>query len=385
MYNNYAFINLKNIEDNVSNLISNYNDYNYYFGVVKGNAYGHGYKIVKTLIKSGINYLAVATYDEAILVRNEDLLIPILIMQPIEIEEIEGCIKNNFTITIHSLNYFEKIINLELTDSLKFHLKINTGMNRLGVDNESEILEIYNSTINSNLIFEGLYSHFQTPGINDKIWDNQYNKFIELTKSIDLSKIKIVHMGRSLTLINHPKIDFCNGVRIGIAMFGQDLTPKPGSSLKEKIKKIRNFILKKIKKISPTTLNCKIDLKPTLYLYSKVIQVRNIKKNDFVGYGTSFKAKENMKIAIIAIGYGSGIFRKSRGRFIKINNKKYKIIGDICMGMIFAQVDDQVIEGSKVTLIDNELSLKYVSRHIGTTPYEVLTNLKVPLIYGEGE
>ena len=102
----YVEINIDNLKNNVENIINYYNDYKYYFGVVKGNCYGHGVTyVINELIESGVNYLAVSSLEEALEIRKINKKIPILSLEPIALEYIDICIKNNITITVHDYNY----------------------------------------------------------------------------------------------------------------------------------------------------------------------------------------------------------------------------------------------------------------------------------------
>ena len=385
MYRNtYVEINIDNIKDNVTNIINHYRGYAYYIGVVKGNTYGHGDYIINDLIACGINYLAVSSLEEALSIRKRNKDIPILCMEPINLEYIDICLKNNITITIHDYNYFKELMNLNITSNLNVHLKIDSGMNRLGIKEREEIKEIYNILMkHSYIILEGLFSHFATTGISDKIWDKQVIKFKELVSDIDLSKIPIIHMGRSLTLINHPKIDICNGIRLSIIMYGFDQTPKPKKGLKAKLRKIKAEWRIKRYHISPTTLECPIILKPAFSLYSEIMQIKKVKKNEYVGYGTVYQAKEDMLVGIVPIGYADGFNRRNTGREVVINNVRYPIIGEIGMGIIIVKIDEKVRVYDKVTLIGEGISIREVSQYLKTTVYETMCMLDqtIPRVY----
>ena len=242
MYRNtYLEVNCKKLKNNIINIIENYPNYSYYFGVVKANAYGHGSYIINSLIEGGINYLAVSSLEEAIKLREYNTQIPILVLEPIHLEYLEECIKNNITITIANINYFNELLKINLSNQLKIHIKLDTGMSRLGITNKEDFDKII-STINtnSNLFLEGIFTHFATSGINDKHWDNQLNKFKNITQNIDLSKIPIVHLGRSLTLVNHEKIPFCNGTRLGIAMYGMSQNMPEGTGIRALLRNFKN-------------------------------------------------------------------------------------------------------------------------------------------------
>lgn len=381
MYRNtFVEIDTDIIGNNIKNIINKYNEYKYYIGVVKGNAYGHGEYISRTIVENGINYLAVSSLEEGINVRKyvEE---PILCLEPIDLKYIDECIKNNITITVSNYNYFKELISKNVND-LKIHLKLNTGMNRLGLNKKEEVTEIYNTLINnSDIKLEGIYTHMATNGVTDKIFDNQIDKFKELTENIDLSKIEIVHIGRSSTLEYHPKLDFVNGIRLGIAMYGIKQPSINYNGFKGFLRKLKHNHLIKKYHISKTYKHNDLEIKTAYKLKSEVIDIQSIKKGEIVGYGGKFKASGDTFIAVVPIGYSDGIDLKYTNVSVSINNKKYKIVGVVNMGMLTIEVDDSVKVGDTVTIIDN--NIKKIAKDISVTPYVVMTaiNRDVPRIY----
>ena len=382
----YVEVNIDNLKDNVKNIVNNYNKYNYFIGVVKGNCYGHGVTyVINELIESGINYLAVSSLEEALEARNVTKKIPILCLEPIAIEYLDICIKNKITITVHDYNYAKKLIEKNINKKIKIHLKIDSGMNRLGFKDKNELNEIYEKLKeNKNIEIEGIYTHFATLGINDKEWDNQLNKFKYLTEDINLSEIPIVHLAKSAAFIDHPKIDFCNGIRLGIAMYGYDPNPKYNTNgIKNKLRQIKRNILRKKNKVSETTTKIPFELKPAFKMYTELIQIKKVKKGEFVGYGAMYRADEDITIGIMPVGYDDGIFRKSTGRYVSIKNKRYKIIGDVGMGMTAVKIDDSIEITDRVTLIGDNIPIKEVATHNGTSIYETMCNIgkTIPRVY----
>ena len=350
MYRNtYAVVNLKNLKYNVKTLINKYNNYKYYFGVVKADCYGH-YDIstVKTIIDAGCNYLAVATLDEALIIREDMKDIPILCLGIIDVKYIPLCIKKNITVTISSLDYVEKI--REENNKLKVHIKVNTGMNRLGVNNKDEFNKICKMVKKKKYLLEGIYTHIYNPqDRNDTI--NQYKEFEKITEDINLTEIPIIHIGASEATENYPKKDYANGCRLGISMYG--------------------------------LIDCHdIKLKSTFSLNSEVIQINKV-TDGVVGYNGEYKINKEEYIAIIPIGYADGIIRKNTGRYVYINNKAYKIVGNICMDMLFVKVDKTVKVGDKVIIIKDNNHIKEIAKHLDTITYEVICsiNKRVPRIY----
>lgn len=379
----YLEVDCNILKNNIINIKQNYPEYKYYFGVVKANAYGHGGYIINSIIEGGINYLAVSSLEEAIKLREYNTEIPILILEPIHLEYLDKCIAHNLTITISNLEYFNELLTIALPQKLKVHIKLDTGMSRLGINTSEELHTILNKLPdNTNLFLEGIYTHFATSGINDKHWDNQLNKFKEITKDIDLSAIPIVHMGRSLTLVNHEKIPFCNGTRLGIVMYGMSQNMPTATNLKSKLRNWRNNKIKKKLNISPTTTTNNLNLKTAITLYSEIIDIHTIHKNDFVGYGALFIAQNDLKIATIPIGYADGIPKNIK--HVVINNKLYNIVGEVCMDMICVEVDDSVKLYDTVTIIGGDkLPVKTVANQCGISTYTLFTNIRnrVPRLY----
>ncbi len=343
MYRNtYANINLKNIEYNVKELISKAGGYEYYFGVVKADCYGHNsIKTVKAIINGGCNYLATATLEEALEIRKEIKNIPILCLGIVPTSAISLCIKNNIAITISNFDYLEELLKLP-HEGLKVHLKINTGMNRLGLNKKSEIDLAYSKIRNSNLFLEGIYTHIHSP-LNKTVTMKQYRTFEELTSSIPLNEIPIVHINASDATLMYEKLPYCNGCRLGIAMYG-------------------------LASVSD------LPLKSTFSLYSEVIQINTV-EDGTVGYSGAYEVKGKEKIAVVPIGYADGIIRKNTGRDVYINDKPYKIVGNICMDMLFVKVDDSVKVHDKVAIIKDNNHIEKIANHLDTISYEVICSI----------
>lgn len=380
----FVEVNIDHLKDNVSNIIKKYNDYKYYIAMVKSNAYGHGLYIVNDLIDSGINYFAVSSLEEAIEIRKYNKDIPVLCVEPIEIDSVDVAIKNNITLTIISYDYLKSLINKNKS-SMKVHIKIDTGMNRLGISDKDEfnkVISLINK--NSNIYLEGLFTHFATPGINDRYFDSQLNNFKDITSDIDLNKIPIVHLSSSFILLAHPKIEFANGVRFGTILYGYDISPhKLSNSPKDILRKIRNNYLIKKYNISKTYDNVSIKLTPALKVKTNVIQIKNIKAGDKVGYGMLYTAKKNEVIATIPIGFDDGIGINHIGRYVVINNKKYPVIGEISMCMMSILIDDSIKVGDEVTIMGDGITLGMISRLNNTSIHSTLVNIgkNLPRIY----
>lgn len=391
----YVEVDVANLKHNINELIKCCPKYKYFFGVVKGNAYGHGYEIAKYLLDTKINYLAVASLEEALEVRKYNKQTPILCLEPISVAYLDICIQNNVAITVHCIEYVESLKKwlsenkIEGNNTLKIHIKIDSGMNRLGFKDNEEVNAVYNDFVLNkvnNVLAEGIYTHFATTGFLDKEWDNQLDNFKKITKGIDLTKIPIVHLDRSITCVTHPNIEFANGARFGLAMYGYTVDKKTKPvTIKDKLLELKHKRTKQKYNISEVDLDNIPTLKPVLSLKTNIIQIKKIKKGEFVGYGAMYRAKEDEYIATLPIGYADGIDLRNLGRMVYINSNPYKIVGTVCMGMISVKVDERVKLGDVVEIIGRNIDAQIISKYTGQSTYSVITNIsyEVPRKYIE--
>ncbi len=339
----YIEVNLTNIEKNVTKLI-NLNNYEYNFGVVKANCYNHGLKAIEYIIKGGCNYLAVSSLDEALKIRKLYKKIPILCLGLINVENAKICYKNNITITIDSLDFLEK---LNIKKYPKIHIKIDTGMNRLGIKDDKVLKKINNYAKNKNIEIEGIYTHIYEAK-NEEKTKAQIDLFEKKYHLIE--NVKIVHLAQSETFIKYEKPPFVNGCRLGLGMYG--------------FYKSNEFY-------------------STFKLKSKIIEIKKIYKGETVGYNARYKAKEDEYIGILPVGYADGIIRANTGRHVYIKNKPYEIIGSICMDMLMVKIDKSIKLNEDVEIIKDINHIKQIASYLNTIPYEVLTSItyRVPTIY----
>ena len=365
----YVEINLDTIEENIKKIKTTYSGYKYYIGVVKNNAYGHGIYSINAMINGGINYLAVSSLEEALEVRKINKEIPVLILEPISLEATKVAAENNITITVDNTEYFDTLIENNI--KIKFHLKIDSGMNRFGLKEKQKVNYIFEKS-NETLYLEGIYTHLSNGRTNSEIYINQINSFKNLTSDIDLSKIEIVHLDRSLTMEQHEKIEFANGVRMGIAMYGIAYIP-PKPSWKRRL--LNKLTFKKNEIIKP-----KLDLNTAFEFKTHILEVKDVKKGEIVGYGQTYTAKEDIKIALMPYGFADYLYNSMNEVYIK--GKAYKVIS-INMDVTTLLIDDTISVGDEVEVFGKQISLRKRSREIGQNIYKLLTSIttRVPRIY----
>ena len=332
-------INTKNLEYNINQIKQIIPKTTQIMAVVKANAYGHDSIIIsKKLQEIGINDFAVATLPEAIMLRENNITGNILISGYTELEELQKAIDNNIMQTIVDNDYAKSVLKANLQGKLKCHVKINTGMNRIGefYDNFAALSEIYQ---NPALQIEGTFTHLCVSD-SDKIEDinftkeqiNRFDKAIEFIKNQGLNPGKL-HTQASYGTINYTNCKY-DYVRMGILMYGIN-----------------------------ASYDCynkyNVDFKPVMAVKSKVTSIKYINPAETVSYGRTFKADNKIKIASVGIGYADGVPRAlSNILIVKINNKKYHQIGRICMDQLMVEINDEdsIAIGDEVILIDSNES-----------------------------
>lgn len=352
-------INSANLEKNVKEINKIIPNGAKIMAIVKANAYGHGIvEISKILSKIGIKDFAVATLSEGIKLRQNNIDGNILILGYTDFKDLKYAIRYNLMQTIVDYDYAKKINKLPMNGKLKAHIKINTGMNRIGESykNIGNIIEMYSM---KNLQIEGIYSHLcvsestQKEDIEfTKEQIKHFNNCIKQIKEAGYEPGK-THIQNSYGILNYPEIQ-CDYVRPGIILYGSKCDNK--------------------------TIT-KINLKQVLSLKARVTSVKIIEKGETVSYGRTFTANTNRKIATVSIGYADGYPRNLSGKKAKvlINGKYAEIIGRICMDQLVIDVTDisEVNQGDIVTLIgeEPEITIEEISEKAETITNELLSRL----------
>lgn len=351
--------------------------------VIKDDAYGLKIeKILPILIKNNCNYFAVAYLEEAVKVYkilknfknlNKKNNCNVMTLNYVEPKKLEVAIKNGVEITIFSkkqfYDYIDILNNFKKNICLKIHIKINSGMNRLGFD-ENEVFEIIKEIkkINSEFLKDkkfkleiiSIFSHI-SEAENKTETEKQVKKFEKILKIFDDNEIKYKyrHLQASPLLFKYEKkynYDFC---RVGMAIYG--LEP----------------------------LSYDVGLENAILVESKIINIREVKKDEKVSYGNKGILKRDSKVGIVAIGYAHGlpkqIENKKNCAYVLVNDKKANILGEICMDMIFIDLTDiqDVKIGDEVLIVGNKkswknkITLRQMAKWANTIQDDVLTNFKI--------
>lgn len=350
-------INLDRIYNNV-NLIKSHAKLDHIFAVVKANAYGHGdIEVAKVALEAGADFLSVAFLDEALFIRRTIKNTPILVMGAIRPEDLMLAAENDIHVTAHDTHWVEAVKNYS-GDPVYLHLKIDTGMNRIGFNSKLSINKAC-TIIDNNpaLIKTGLFTHFATADTKKQDgYQAQLLRLQELISDLNLSDFSLVHLSNSASLLRFEQQSIANAGRLGISMYG--LAPSDEFKLPFK-------------------------LEQAFSLHSRIIQVKTLKKGDAVSYGGTFIADQDMRIGTIPIGYADGWLRYHQGRNVEINGDLYPIIGRICMDQCMIKIDDNINIGDKVNLINDIITVEDVARDLETIGYEIVCSIsdRVPRIY----
>jgi len=337
--------------------------------VLKANAYGHGLVRVAQLYEElKADCLGVAVVEEGILLREMGIKMPILVLGGVWGNQIPLFLKHNLSITASSIDKLKQIDETaaQMKTQAIVHLKIDTGMERIGVHhyNAEKFLEAAYSYKNINV--EGIYSHFATAESDDltftKLQLERFNEVLEFYKKYSI-KPPLRHISNSGAVLQLPQANL-DMVRPGIMLFGV-------------------YPSKNIKKT--------VNVKPALTWKSLVVYFKVIKAGNAVGYGLTWKPDHNIRAVTIPVGYGDGYFRSmSHKAKVLLNGKLYSVVGNISMDQIVVNIEnDSAYNSDEVILLGsdgkNSISAEDLAEWAGTIPYEILTNIntRVPRIYLE--
>nr|WP_106781585.1 alanine racemase [Lysinibacillus timonensis] len=361
----HAMINLEAIKENVRKLQEFVQPDVHIMAVVKANAYGHGdAEVTRAAIEAGATMLAVATPDEALHIRKlfPDIEILVLGYSPLSFTNVAA--EQNISLTVYSADWV-KGLQIHSKNKLKLHIKVDTGMGRIGVTSIEELEHLYQEiNYTNNVLVDGLFTHFATADEEDETYfNNQVKKFETFLQSLP-KKPRCVHAANSATILMKDKKLQFNAVRFGISMYG--LAPSP-------------FVKERL----PFTV------KSAFSLETELVAVKRIQKGESVGYGATFTAKEPMYVGTIPIGYADGLIRKLSGQDVLIKGKRVPIIGRICMDQCMIALPCAYNIGEKVTLIgkqfEQEITIDEWATRLETINYEIpcIITDRVPRIYYE--
>lgn len=335
--------------------------------VLKANAYGHGLvEVARWMEAFQADYLAVAVLEEGILLREMGIRMPILVLGGVFGNQVPYFLRHDLAITASSIEKLEQIneVARQMGITARVHLKIDTGMERIGVHyyNAEAFLE---ASLNCCWVqVEGIYSHFANADAPDLSHARlQLERFQEVLRFYERRSLPypLRHMANSPAILQLPESTF-DMVRPGILLYGvypTEAIPRP------------------------------VQVEPALAWKSHVVYFKAIKAGHPVGYGSTWQTEHLVRAVTVPVGYGDGYFRSMSGKAqVLLNGRRYPIIGRISMDQVVVNIEqDSAYNGDEVILIgeagSEAIRCEELAEWAGTIPYEILTNIntRVPRIY----
>ena len=361
-------INTNHIADNIRVIKKLTNPAAMVMAVVKADGYGHGaVKVSQAALEAGADRLGVATVEEGASLRASGLEAPILVMNPTSEGEFDRLIHNDLASTVFSLRTCENLSKTagRLGKSTEVHVKIDTGMNRIGYnyrDINTIISEVRAIRALPNIKVGGMYSHFAASDSDPAFVNEQFSRFMDVVHKLEAAgvHIPVKHISNSGGVLYHPECNL-DMVRCGILIYGL-----PPCSTPEGAAHLSN-----------------LGFKPALTLVGRVAHVKTVEKGESIGYSRNYFTQQDTEVVTVPIGYADGISRRlsNKGKVL-INGHTCDIIGNVCMNQMMvdstgsgAKFGDEVVFIGKSG--NKHLSAEDVAALQGSINYEVATSLSL--------
>lgn len=338
------------------------------FAVVKANGYGHGaVKVAEVAREAGVTGFCVSILDEAIELRKAGIVEPILVLGVVDPVFASVLVDYDLSCAATSLDWLQEVVakwpDQEQLKKLKIHVKIDTGMGRLGLRSESEMYDVLAFLqVHPEFEMEGLFTHFSKA-------DSQDTSHIELQKSrfdqalaIFPDDIRYIHTANSATALWHDHWK-SNMIRLGASLYG--LNP------------------------SGNELEAPYELKQAMSVVTEIVQLKQVPAGEAISYGAVYKTTEEEWIATLPIGYADGLLRAFEGFEVLVAGQRAPIVGRVCMDQCMIRLPKPLPLGTTVTIFGTDdvsgkaLLFQEGAEYIGTINYEIpcILSERVPLVY----
>lgn len=336
--------------------------------VVKANAYGHGLiPIAKTALETGVAYLGVALVEEGIELREKGIQAPILVFGGVDPDQIDLFFEYDLEMILYTKSVAVKVSQQaqRLHKEAVAHVKVDTGMGRVGVPWKQACDLIQSLATMSGIRLKGLCTHFATSDESDKDFANlQLARFNHVSQQLEAKGIHIPlkHAANSGAILDLPEAYF-DMVRPGIMSYGWYPSDETSES---------------------------VDIKPVMSFKTRIFYIKEIQQGDSVSYGRKYIASHNTRIATLPVGYADGYNRllTNQGEVL-IHGKRYPVVGRVCMDLIHADIGNntEILEGDEAVLFGQQgqdcISVTELCKKLRTIPYEVCCwiSKRVPRVF----
>jgi alanine racemase len=326
--------------------------------VVKANAYGHGaVPVAEALERAGATMLACADIEEAVTLRRAGIGVEILVFGALGISDVSGIFEHRLTPTISTPSAGRALQAAAAARGvrLRYHLKIDTGMNRLGLRYDNLPRTLPELMASENLELDGLYTHFATADNPDSpLMEEQRTRFerVRAQLAADGVRPRLVHAANSAALLRDSRVWY-DLVRPGLLLYG----------------------------VVPPPLASTLPLRPALSLHSRLVAVKHIRAGEIVSYGARFVAERPTRIAVVPAGYADGLDTRLEGRgSALVRGRRARVVGAVCMDMLMLDITDiEAYPGDDVVFLgtqgDDRIEVREMASEIGTIPWEILCRL----------
>lgn len=337
--------------------------------VVKANAYGHGAEAVGlALERAGATMLACADIEEAIVLRRAGVRCEILVFGALGVSDVTGIFEHGLTPTISTPSAGRALQEAAARRGtrLTYHLKIDTGMNRLGLRHDNLPRTLPDLLASPNLELVGLYTHFATADDPDHpLMETQRQRFEAARGYLATLGVRprLVHAANSAAILRDSRVWY-DLVRPGLLLYG----------------------------VVPPPLASTLPLQPALALRSRLVAVKHIRTGETVSYGARFTAERPTRVAVVPAGYADGIDLRMAGRgIVLVRGRRAHIVGSVCMDMILLDITDiEAYPGDEVVLLgtqgEERIDVREMASAIDSVPWEILCRLgsRIERIYSVG-
>ena len=337
--------------------------------VVKANGYGHGAgQVARALEAAGADLLACADIEEGAALRAAGVHAEILVFGALSVSDLDGVFDCRLTPTISTPGAARAVqaAAAKHGQRLRYHLKIDTGMNRLGFRFDNLRRTLPEVLASRNLDLDAVYTHFATADdLDSPLFDEQRVRFEGALADLAAlgARPRYRHAANSAALLRDAGV-WHDRVRPGLLLYG----------------------------IVPPPLAAAIPLTPAMTLRSRVVAVKGVRAGEGVGYGVTFKAERATRIAIVPAGYADGLDLRLAGRgAVLIRGRRAPIVGSVCMDMLMADVTGlDAVPGDEVVIMgpqeNDRIDVREIAERIGTIPYEILCRIgsRIERVYADG-
>lgn len=315
--------------------------------VVKANAYGHGaVEVANIALQNGATMLGVALLEEAIELRDAGIEAPILVMEA-QFPQYAGiAAERDVTLSVFSAEWLKEATAYIEEKPLTVHIKVDTGMGRLGLRTREQ-LDALLEEANDSFVIEGIYTHFATADeLDSDLYYTQQERFEYLMDGLH-ERFRYIHTSNSAGAIRMAGQDVpYNLVRVGIALYG--LYPS------HEMETFYSF------------------LRPAFTLKSQLMQVKRLKAGQTISYGATYTTSTDEWIGTVPVGYADGWLRKASGFEVEVNGVRCPIVGRVCMDRFMIRLPEEIPVGTDVTLVGGNVTIDELALYLGTINYEIV-------------